>query len=62
MKKTRVSLREDQYKAVTSELAGHNLDAMAFNLSLLAKNNHTATGMRIVKLYQSLPLNEENNA
>lgn len=59
MKKSQLTLKEDNFKTVTSTFQGHNIDGMAFNIGLMAKHGHFKEVKQLQKIYESLPLYEE---
>lgn len=56
---THIKLNEDQFKTVTATLNGHNLDTMAFNVSLMMKHGHGDLIKMLQAIYETLPLYEE---
>lgn len=55
VKSTSIKLRGDAFKSITSTAAGHNNDAIAFNIALITEHypHHVSSLMRI---YSELPL------
>lgn len=54
--KTRITVKDDQFKSVTSSMVGHNLDIMAFNIWLIAARGYTQEAKQLQEIYERLPL------
>jgi len=59
IKKSHISIKGDQFRGVTSTLHGHNVDAVVFNIRLVAKY-YPDIAMHLMNISEFLPLYEKD--